>query len=163
MKLRIAAVAAALAVVASTGCTAVNSCGPCGDLPCHVATSRFAPRATNLEGRCVRGPGLLGKLGVGCQPAGCGEMCGDGCGMGSCGLGGGMFAGCGSCGPGGCGSNALNGAIGKLLDCNGCNGCGDQHYNFTPGPPVGQVAYPYYTVRGPRDFLAPNPPSIGPR
>lgn len=34
---------------------------------------------------------------------------------------------------------------------------------FTPGPPTGQVAYPYYTVRGPRDFLQDNPPSIGPR
>ncbi len=32
---------------------------------------------------------------------------------------------------------------------------------FTPGPPTGQVAYPYYTVRGPRDFLQSNPPSIG--
>jgi hypothetical protein len=31
-----------------------------------------------------------------------------------------------------------------------------------PGPPVGAVTYPYYTVRGPRDFLAKNPPSIGP-
>jgi hypothetical protein len=30
------------------------------------------------------------------------------------------------------------------------------------GPPVGAVAYPYYTTRGPRDFLSPNPPSIGP-
>jgi hypothetical protein len=30
------------------------------------------------------------------------------------------------------------------------------------GPPTGGVAYPYYTVRGPRDFLAKNPPSIGP-
>jgi hypothetical protein len=30
------------------------------------------------------------------------------------------------------------------------------------GPPVGTVAYPYYTLRGPRDFLASNPPSIGP-
>jgi hypothetical protein len=29
------------------------------------------------------------------------------------------------------------------------------------GPPVGTVTYPYYTVRGPRDFLADNPPSIG--
>jgi hypothetical protein len=28
--------------------------------------------------------------------------------------------------------------------------------------PIGAVAYPYYTVRGPRDFLAKNPPSIGP-
>jgi hypothetical protein len=29
------------------------------------------------------------------------------------------------------------------------------------GGPAAQVAYPYYTTRGPRDFLAPNPPSIG--
>jgi hypothetical protein len=29
------------------------------------------------------------------------------------------------------------------------------------GPPSGAVAYPYYTVKGPSDFLAPNPPSIG--
>ena len=30
------------------------------------------------------------------------------------------------------------------------------------GPPAGTVAYPYYTTRGPRDFLAKWPPSIGP-
>ncbi|MDZ7618859.1 MAG: hypothetical protein U1E05_17785 [Patescibacteria group bacterium] len=30
------------------------------------------------------------------------------------------------------------------------------------GPPTGMVAYPYYTTRGPRDFLAKNPASIGP-
>ncbi len=30
------------------------------------------------------------------------------------------------------------------------------------GPPTGAVAYPYYTIRGPRDFLARNPASIGP-
>ena len=30
------------------------------------------------------------------------------------------------------------------------------------GPPSGTVAYPYYTTRGPRDFLAKRPPSIGP-
>ncbi len=29
------------------------------------------------------------------------------------------------------------------------------------GPPSGAVAYPYYTHRGPRDFLLDNPPSIG--
>jgi hypothetical protein len=33
---------------------------------------------------------------------------------------------------------------------------------FVAGPPVGTVVYPYYTVRGPRDFLAKDPPSIGP-
>lgn len=30
------------------------------------------------------------------------------------------------------------------------------------GPPTGGVAYPYYTTRGPRDFLSKCPPSIGP-
>ena len=29
------------------------------------------------------------------------------------------------------------------------------------GPVSAQVAYPYYTVRGPRDFLLDNPPTIG--
>lgn len=30
------------------------------------------------------------------------------------------------------------------------------------GPATGAVTYPYYTTRGPRDFLAKNPQSIGP-
>jgi hypothetical protein len=30
------------------------------------------------------------------------------------------------------------------------------------GPPVTQITYPYYTLRGPRDFLADDPPSLGP-
>jgi len=30
-----------------------------------------------------------------------------------------------------------------------------------PGPPSAATAYPYYTVRGPRDFLQNDPPSIG--
>jgi hypothetical protein len=30
------------------------------------------------------------------------------------------------------------------------------------GPPTGAITYPYYTNRGPRDFLAKDPPSIGP-
>jgi len=29
------------------------------------------------------------------------------------------------------------------------------------GPPSATTAYPYYTVRAPRDFLSPNPPTIG--
>lgn len=36
-----------------------------------------------------------------------------------------------------------------------------QNQPFNPGPPTGTVAYPYYTHRGPRDFLLDNPPSIG--
>jgi hypothetical protein len=44
----------------------------------------------------------------------------------------------------------------------GCGPSGDHVYDFNPGPPVAQTAYPYYTLRGPRDFLMGNPPSIGP-
>lgn len=32
---------------------------------------------------------------------------------------------------------------------------------INPGPATAAVAYPYYTHRGPRDFLLDNPPSIG--
>lgn len=83
------------------------------------------------------------------------------------------------CGVDGCGSGC-NGA------CNGaCDGdCDDGHVNCKPalfhgsqcrygecgpndpgdpaGPPTGAVTYPYYTTRGPRDFLANNPPGVGP-
>ncbi|MBN2022339.1 MAG: hypothetical protein JW809_06050 [Pirellulales bacterium] len=31
-----------------------------------------------------------------------------------------------------------------------------------PGPASAAITYPYYTTRGPRDFLARNPRSIGP-
>ena len=34
-------------------------------------------------------------------------------------------------------------------------------YDGPPGPATAQVAYPYYTTRGPRDFFTNNPPSIG--
>jgi hypothetical protein len=30
-----------------------------------------------------------------------------------------------------------------------------------PGPPAPSYVYPYYTTRGPRDFLVDNPPTIG--
>ncbi|MGL4514669.1 MAG: hypothetical protein ACRCT8_16390 [Lacipirellulaceae bacterium] len=160
----VAAFAAALALCASTGCTAMRSCGP-GGAPCHVTQSQMAPRASGLEGRCMRGPGFFDKMGwtqvgcgdaVGCHGYGCEDgSCGPGgCGPGGCGaLGGGGYGACGA------GQNCVNNAVGAVLDCNQC----DSNYNFAPGPPTGQVAYPYYTVRGPRDFLMCNPPSIGPR
>lgn len=34
-------------------------------------------------------------------------------------------------------------------------------YGGPGGGPAAQVAYPYYTARGPRDFLVDNPPTIG--
>lgn len=69
--------------------------------------------------------------------------------------------------------NSCNGALG----CRPCNvgwqrggtdyGAHLSHSQYTQDPNVGSgtpapaVAYPYYTVRGPRDFFANNPPSIG--
>ncbi len=50
----------------------------------------------------------------------------------------------------------------------GCRDCGPRSArrgmdnNYYPGEPTGAVAYPYYTNRGPRDFLANDPQSIGP-
>jgi hypothetical protein len=38
----------------------------------------------------------------------------------------------------------------------------DDEYEFAAGPPSGGVTYPYYTNRGPRDYLAKNPRGVGP-
>lgn len=61
---------------------------------------------------------------------------------------------------------------GRVLRCHGCGGLGcklcchgravEAPEAAPSGPPTGAVTYPYYTTRGPRDFLAKNPPSIGP-
>ena len=60
-----------------------------------------------------------------------------------------------------CGNGYCCGVCGQPAPSCCCNS-GDQNYNFNPGPPVAQTAYPYYTVRGPRDFLLDNPPPLGP-
>jgi len=85
--------------------------------------------------------------------------------------GGGCYGGCGTCGTQGrphqgyqgggvvgAGRGILRATRGSIQDM----AAQDNQYNFNPGPPVGQTAYPYYTTRGPRDFLNRNPPSIGP-
>lgn len=60
--------------------------------------------------------------------------------------------------------------------CNSCGLAGRRHSGAGPisrihgdgitaqqsGPPQGAIAYPYYTPRGPRDFLATDPRGIGP-
>jgi hypothetical protein len=46
--------------------------------------------------------------------------------------------------------------------CGKCRGRGCAECCQDPGPATGAITYPYYTTRGPRDFLAKNPPSIGP-
>ena len=73
--------------------------------------------------------------------------------------------GAGGCGPGGCAQ--AGGPGGGPGDCSpGCaratgGGPMDDGSAFA-GPPTGAVAYPYYTTRGPRDFLAKSPRGIGP-
>lgn len=44
-----------------------------------------------------------------------------------------------------------------------CGGtCRAAHRGDDPVPPMAQITYPYYTVRGPRDFLQRVPTPIGP-
>jgi hypothetical protein len=81
----------------------------------------------------------------------------------------------GQCGPGGC-QDCADGTC-KQRHVGRYGGLAKHHlspeekaalaasdYGATQpaGPPTGAVAYPYYTTRGPRDFLAKCPPSIGP-
>ena len=78
---------------------------------------------------------------------------GGGCGNGSCGN--------GACADGSCGNGCSDPNGGRLGHQPLPRGVGGE-YVGQAGPPTGAVAYPYYTTRGPRDFLDPNPPSIGP-
>jgi len=91
-------------------------------------------------------------------------QCGPGCMVGTCADApdtcASCTAGCGSCAdPGGvvCDPGTSQGT--SLL---GCLSCRRWRKPCNPGPPAGAITYPYYTLRGPRDFLASNPRSIGP-
>lgn len=88
-----------------------------------------------------------------------GDCCDSGCGGGCCDTGCGVG---GHCATGGCDSCGLAGHPhhGHPLLHHHRN-AGGQH-EFAAGPPTGAVTYPYYTSRGPRDFLAKNPRGIGP-
>ncbi len=95
-----------------------------------------------------------GSCDSGCCDSGCADGC---CGDGGCSSG----SGCSSCGGNGCG--LCQRMVGRVASGFCPHGGGyPEAYNYNPSPPTGQVTYPYYTVRGPRDFLRNNPPSIGP-
>ncbi|WP_145056754.1 hypothetical protein [Adhaeretor mobilis] len=164
--------------------------GGCGCDPCHVSRSNSAPRPLICRDACLPCNGGLGlfkrKKDAGCDvDCGCVGDCGDYCDV-CCDDGGcAGDAGCDVCGAG-CGKNRtcrnclerLRGArdqiscgwddrcrshVGNIASGLCPNGGGyPASYNHNPGPPTGQVAYPYYTVRGPRDFLQANPTRIGP-
>lgn len=72
----------------------------------------------------------------------------------------------------GVGCNSHNLVQNRCSQCNGNAHAADHVPRLPPGgggagggmsgPAVGAYAYPYYTTRAPRDFLNPNPPTIGP-
>jgi hypothetical protein len=79
-------------------------------------------------------------------------------------------AGCGASCDATCGASCDPGGVEDPPKCR--RGCRARALRSQPviveaeqapaGPATGAVTYPYYTTRGPRDFLAKNPPSIGP-
>ena len=100
----------------------------------------------------------LSLLATGCN-SGPGGLLGGGCSSGSCGVAD------GGCANGSCAAGQPTGPLAGVLSQR--NHVGPQsHTGSGPGPAyggpsAGQVTYPYYTTRGPRDFLQANPPSIG--
>jgi hypothetical protein len=154
---------AGLACLLASGCATSSGFFGGSQQPSHVTTSRSASRPTIMRGFGKGGPELGVKLaayndscdpGCGCGVGGtCGTGCSDACG-GACQ---GMINGIAS---GGCGNGACGCGPGAGLCPHG--GGYPEYPSFNQGPPVGQVAYPYYTTRGPRDFLHPHPPTIGP-
>jgi hypothetical protein len=122
---------------------------------------------------------ILGTAGL------CGCACTHGTGpvgliRGSCAKAPELCASCDDCGCDGCGeSGTMMASYANQPECNSCtgglrhllrkcccfgHGCDDGGVPEVtqPGPPVGQVAYPYYTTRGPRDFLMASPRPLGP-
>lgn len=141
----------AVLLVGSTGClhhnvrSGCSSCESCGNGNCGTcSTGNCGNGACGDCGNGACGNGVMGRLGG--LYAGCGDGCRNGC----------------VAGPLGWQQGGLN--YSSHLQAPVCgHGAGQILANrpFTPGPPSAQVAYPYYTVRGPRDFLLDNPPSIG--
>lgn len=154
---------------AFTGCATCSKKGGCSTGGCGMTNSMGSGAACGAgcnSGSCNSGS---------CNSGSCnGGMCGGG------GLANGMLgraaglAGCKSCGGAGCGRpGCMPGALGwqsggldysSHLQTGLMGHTAAQNLNsrqFTPGPATGQVAYPYYTHRGPRDFLLNNPPTIG--
>jgi len=131
------------------GASAESDCGCGASAPVELSLGDTAGGGIQLVSHEDRG-GLLGKL----FRRGHHQVRGaHGCGIGGCGGPGGL---CSSC------RARLAGALGVGQDS-------IPHRDPTihgggAAGPAGQIptyAYPYYTTRAPRDFLDPNPPTIG--
>jgi hypothetical protein len=155
-------------LVGVSGCCWPHSRGLAGgNCPHGTAESEMACGAECDAEACQQcgGEGCESCSGGVCQDCG-GQGC-ETCGPAGCDPS--EIAGCQACGGAGCEAcrGARCGRCGRvrLAACGlpGCGGCaGRGAYPITPGPPSAAITYPYYTIRGPRDFLAKNPPSIGP-
>jgi len=119
-----------------------------------------------------------------CGSLGCGADCASGCAASTSTCGGGCSGGCGSCGcdscnifSGGCGVQCCSTQCGGGCGQSGCGMVGgggflgggsrtprgwDGQRALVSGPATASVTYPYYTVRGPRDFLTLDNRPIGP-
>ncbi len=140
----IAVVGLATAGCAQNGMLARSNCRGAG---CHVTRSRLAPRPKIVRNAC-RDSCCACNTGCDCGQTCCSDSCCGNCGQGgSCACR--QGSNCGACGGAGCSLCPHSGGY-------------PEPANFNPSPPTGQTAYPYYTVRGPRDFLQANPRSIGP-
>lgn len=127
-------------LASSTGCCIID----------RVFHCRGCVGPSTYEDCCWEGHGCA--QGAGCGSGGCAT---GGCADGGCAVEGAVAGGCTDCGDGRV-VGPLRGAIAA-----GRAPRGGQQY-FEPGPPTGAVTYPYYTNRGPRDFLARHPGNIGP-
>lgn len=147
---------ASIAVVMSstTGCLRHNTRCNGGCNSCNVGGGGLLGKLTNKHcGSCRTGcvPGPIGWQQGGLNYSS--HLCPHGGTAGHC-------AACGV-GGGGVGQGAILGGMAQRpAGMPGGMHAGMQQ-PINPGPPTGTVAYPYYTHRGPRDFLLDNPPSIG--
>jgi len=140
----------AVACLATSGCAGnrMLGCRSCGAQACHITRSQSAPRPPICHTACRPGR-------PSCDDTSCGP-CDTDC---DCAISGGCDECCGGC-KAGCGGSSRGGRDGRGL-CPHRGGY-PESYNCSASPPGGQVAYPYYTVRGPRDFFLDNPHSLGP-
>lgn len=165
MRCAILALAAGLLMIAGSAANACDSCAIHTSQnqgnTCKTCKSRRTPRTIVAGGRSLAqraGSSVLGqcrscRLGIGCGGRGCRAGLQN------------LLQGqnhCGHCGTQGhhCG-----------LCCNQGIHCGHHAQGMPIGPggpyagPSGPMTptygYPYYTIRGPRDFLMDNPPTIG--
>jgi hypothetical protein len=124
-----------------------TGCAGCGSSDCGGGCGGSSQCGAGCDGNCGNAgckKGLLGRMGGLCG------MCKGG--------------GCRACTPGPLGFGQGGHDYSSHLQPGLLGHHAGQNLNnrpFTPGPPTGQVGYPYYTVRGPRDFLVDNPPTIG--